>query len=613
MLLIPINTYLQVNWISSTTTSLFFNVVFVLFLLSVFSLLLRRLSPRWALNQGELLVIYIMLSLSAAIAGRDVMQRLLPNLTHPFWFATPENDWEDLFFRNIPNWLVVRDKRIVEALYEQSRTIYDIQQIKAWLVPIFWWSGFMVALVLVMICINLILRERWTQNEKLAFPIIQLPLEMTEVSGGNFFKNKFMWIGFGIAAVIELSAGLNRLIPTIPSLQIYTGLGKYFTEKPWNAIGRTPLCLYPLIVGMAFLIPLDLSFSCWVFYIFTKAELVFSSMAGLNRIPQFPFLDQQRFGAWLALSFVALWFSRKHLLQLGKQIFWGRQDITSDKDKPLSYRMTFLLLIGSLAFLFLFVGRMGMSVWVAAIFFGLYFAIATALTRVRAELGPPAHPVTALNFNIEEMMVNITGTRALGTRNLTALAFLFWFNQIYRSHPMPHQLEGFKLAERTGIKQKKMLLAMIVATIFGTLIAFWILLELSYRDRIWGMWAARTAYNSLERRLVYPSSTNYSNLTAVGIGIFFTFLLMLLRMKFIWWPLHPAGYALTHQWTMGYFWFSILVSWLIKWILLKYGGIRAHRKAIPLFLGLILGDIVLACFWSIVGSILGMRIEVLIL
>ncbi|MCH8293569.1 hypothetical protein IH992_21010 [Candidatus Poribacteria bacterium] len=35
-----------------------------------------------------------------------------------------------------------------------------------------------------------------------------------------------------------------------------------------------------------------------------------------------------------------------------------------------------------------------------------------------------------------------------------------------------------------------------------------------------------------------------------------------MRFRFLWWTLHPAGFALTGStWTVGWLWFSIFISW----------------------------------------------------
>ena len=75
----------------ATCLSLFFNVVFVIVLLVVLNYVWRRIFSRPLLNRKEILIIYVLLSMSTAVAGTDMLQVLIPMLPHPFWFATPEN------------------------------------------------------------------------------------------------------------------------------------------------------------------------------------------------------------------------------------------------------------------------------------------------------------------------------------------------------------------------------------------------------------------------------------------------------------------------------------------------------------------------------------------
>jgi hypothetical protein len=37
-------------------------------------------------------------------------------------------------------------------------------------------------------------------------------------------------------------------------------------------------------------------------------------------------------------------------------------------------------------------------------------------------------------------------------------------------------------------------------------------------------------------------------------------------------------------------WLPVCLTWLLKGVLLRYGGLRAYRRALPFFLGLILGE-----------------------
>jgi len=68
------------------------------------------------------------------------------------------------------------------------------------------------------------------------------------------------------------------------------------------------------------------------------------------------------------------------------------------------------------------------------------------------------------------------------------------------------------------------------------------------------------------------------------------------------------GYTLsTSGWIINFIWFSFLVSWIIELVILKYGKLKAYRNAAPFFLGLILGEYAIGCFWNLLGMILGLR------
>ncbi|MBC7327283.1 hypothetical protein H5T87_04115, partial [bacterium] len=85
----------------------------------------------------------------------------------------------------------------------------------------------------------------------------------------------------------------------------------------------------------------------------------------------------------------------------------------------------------------------------------------------------------------------------------------------------------------------------------------------------------------------------------------FTLFLGLMRYRFTWWPFHPLGYAAANTVTMNFLWFSFFLGWLCKVTAVKVGGLRAYRKALPFFLGLIMGEVIGNGFWAIVQAIFG--------
>ena len=164
-ILIPFNSY----WIMTielgrylaypTCISLFFNVVFTLFVLQVLNLILVRLLPQLSFSSHDLLIIYTMLSIASGISGLDMMQDVVSNLGHAFWYATPENDWKQLFWRDLPKHLVVDDLKALRGYYEESSNLLIPLHFRAWLVPCLMWTGFISLLVLMMTCLNVVLRK----------------------------------------------------------------------------------------------------------------------------------------------------------------------------------------------------------------------------------------------------------------------------------------------------------------------------------------------------------------------------------------------------------------------------------------------------------------------
>jgi hypothetical protein len=612
LILIPVNcywiTYIELvqNFAHPTTVSLIFTVVFNVFVLTLLNLLGKRFFPRLALSQGELLVIYAMLSVASAVAGHSFMEILVSILGHAFWFATPENDWNALFLRYIPKWLSMADKRVLSGYYQGDSTLYTAQHLLGWLTPVMSWFAFVFALLLVMVCINLIVRKPWTKQEKLAYPIIQLPFALT---GEGFLNNKTLWVGFGLAASLDTINGLHFIFPAIPRLFARSYFFS-FAEPPWSTMGRVILGIYPFALGIGFLIPSSLLFSCCFFFWVWKAQLLLGGIMGWQTSAGFggtsyPYVNYQGFGAYLGIFLIALVRSRKHFFEVFRK-FVGRGSALSDRNEPIPYRVTFLILILGVAFLVLFCLKAGMDLWAITIFFALYFAVSTAISRLRAELGAPMHDLHYTGP--EQVTVAATGTRALGSGNLLMFSFFWFFTRTFDSHPMPHQLEGFKLAERARIKSDFFLFALLIAIVAGILSGFWAFLSIPYRlgvvhrmsrvPLIYG----QEPWSHLQRWLLNPAEPNYGAVGFVAIGLLAAIFLMAMRMKFLWWPFHEAAYAaVSGSYAITHIWFSLLLAWVAKLLLLKYGGLHAYRKATPFFLGLILGQFIVGSFWTIVG------------
>ncbi|HIE29339.1 TPA: hypothetical protein EYP66_18875 [Candidatus Poribacteria bacterium] len=586
-----------------TIASLFFNAVFTLLLLVIINLAIQRIAPRFALSQADLFTIYTMIVMLSTISGHTMMGYLLPGIEHPFRFASPENEWEQLFGSYLPKWLTVHDRDALAGYFQGESSLYIGSHLRAWLPPVLSWSLFIIVLWTVLMLLNVVLRKQWMENEKLSYPIVQLPLAMA-TEPAKFFKNRWMWAGFTIVAIIDIINGLGFIFPSIPMLPVKNHRVGQFSMRPWNAMGGIYISFYPFIVGLMFFTPLDLSFSCWFFYIIGKLQRVFGSAVGWKDI----YFYEQSIGAWIAFGLIPIWLGRRYFWQIFKKIVSvANKPATTldDSTEPVKYRTAALGIIGGMIVLGFFWIQAGMSLWVMLLYFILYFPMVLGITRSRAEIGPPVH--TLIYVDPGRTLVTTLGTRRLGPVNLTMFTLLYPLNRCYRANPMPSQLEGFRIAERAGIDNRRMMFGMLLAIVVGVLVTFWIYLHVLYqmgaagKARGWIVYMGWETYNRLQSWLVHPRTPNYSEMSGISSGFLFTLFLMLMKARFIWWPLHPGGYVLTTGAGLGRSWFAVFISWALKAIILKYGGAKLYRKTAPFFLGLILGDYTLGCLWSLIG------------
>lgn len=592
-----------------TIASLFFNAVFTLLVFVVLNLLLQRFLPRLAMSQADLQTIYVMVVMVTTISGHTMMGYLIPVLAHTFQYATPENEWISLFGNNIPNWIAVKDLRVLDGFYNGDSTLYNSATLNAWIPPVFAWSSFVIALWLTLLAVTVFLRKQWTENERLNYPIVQLPLALTS-NPKRFFSSPWMWVGFAIAGSVELLNGLSFLFPEIPSLPIRNKRLGQFTSKPWSAMGPINISFYPFSIGLMFFTPLDLSFSCWFFWVLTRVQLIVTDMFGARNIYN---LEQQT-GAWLAFGCIPLWMGRRHYGRIIRKVLGIAQrsgeSTPDDSREPMRYRSAAILFTVGLLFLFFFCFQMGMALWAIGLFFLLYFPMILGITRIRAEIGPPLHQLILVDPG--RTMVLGLGTRRLGVGNLTGLTFLYPFVRCFRAHPTPSELEAFRLAERSRIGYRQLLIGMILAIAFGIVITFWAYLHVLYdmgagsKARGWIVYMGWETFNRLQTWLVSPRETSAPELGVIGSSFLFTIFLMVMKIRFLWWPLHPGGYVLVSGTGMGRLWFPIFLSWLAKATVLKIGGVKLYRQAVPFFLGLILGDYTLGCVWSLIGLVMKM-------
>jgi hypothetical protein len=620
-------------------------------------------SSRWRLEAHERAAIYGMLLVAALASSRGLVEKMLPLLVAPNYFASATNHWRELFFPQMKPWLVAFDpagppgQSVARAYYEGLRAGEPIPW-AAWVAPVLAW-GLLAGLVFfAFLCMASLLRRPWMEHERLSFPLAQLPLEMVREESGSFLRQPLMWLGFALPAIVYTLNGLHTWYPAMPYLEQPFVLNQILVDPPWNAVSWTPVYVSFAAIGLLYLVPGPLLFSLWFFFLLTRAqELVAAAYgyqpAGMPFFPPKRFIGYQTMGAYTVLAGYLLYTAWPHLraalrtalrptpragrgagrtqgsgrtrgspLRPAKAdpsqpgavganlVFALERAAPSQSEELLSERVAFGGLLFSLLGMALWCSLAGLSFgWALAQWVIYLFVVTLVLARSTAEGGLIA---TEVSFRPTDFYAMAGSIHGLGLTQMTGMAFMdaAWFRD-QRGLVLAGLLDAVRVGRGTGLRRRALLGtlagALCLSTLCGVLFQLWLPYRrgaLQFYDYLFQgnpVWGFQYYTGQWNN----PESLGGEGILFFGVGVVVTMALACMRALLPWWPLHPLGYALCGSWTMILLWFPCLVTWALKGALLRYGGMRAFVRFRPLFLGMILGEFCMAILWTAIGALAG--------
>ncbi len=586
----------------------------------------RRIARRWNLTSSDLLVIYCMTLVAAMVSSHGVVEKFVPVLVQPLNGANANNGWFSLFAPHIPQRLVPWD---VQNPGRQAVT-YDWQNTaprgsaipwQPWVIPILNW-GLLIFLVLFsFLCLTAILRRQWVDGEKLSFPLAQLPLEIAgDQDQPAFFRSGLMWLGAAIPIAVYAIKGLHQIEPTIPDVTLQWSLGDYLTSPPWNSMSWSVMFILSFAaLGFFFLLPTDVLFSVWFFFLLSRVE--YGLMISFNQptpgMPIYPlpmFMGYQTIGAYLVLSGYLIWIARPHLRRVWASALGrpGGYSAAEDAEELMPYRLAVWGLLGSIVAAALWTWGMGMSLWLALFELVIFiFVTAVVMARSTAEAGML---MTETTFRPVDLLRMVMPIHSLGPQNLTMLAFFdIVLLRDQRGLLLTGMLDAARLSDGTNIRRRSFLWALVLGIVLAFAVAVPLNIYLPYHlgalkmdstlEEVHPQWGFSDYAPAFQAQNPLPTGASWQMPTFFSIGLVITVFLTLMRTAFFWWPLHPLGYALAGSWSTIEFWFPCLLAWVFKSLILRYGGMGSYGKARPFFLGLILGEFGMAVFFVLLNAL----------
>lgn len=571
------------------------------------------------LSRRELLAVYVIVLFGAPLISHGVLPWLLPyTLAQRFWaFTVPE--WETPYLRYLPQWFGVTDRTAIENYYLGDASV----PWALWWTPLATWLPFFLALVVCPLCLVVLLREQWTNHERLSFPIAQLPLEMVEErgeagAGARLRRDSAFWISLLIVFGVGFINKLSTLIPAIPAVPL-TGLVLKEAEQVGvlAGLGRVELVLLPWMLAIAYLIPKDLSFSCWFFWFFQVAMVMLAIAFGATAetpigwyTSDFPAVHHQGGGVVLALTGWVFWSARRHLRHCVR-IAFTRRGAKGSAGEALMYRAAFIGFGLTFAYMVLFCVAAGTRPVIAFAMVGLIVTYYVMWARLRAETGLS---FIAFPFRVDELLVAPFGNKILRDPEVVMLFNLRWayFPGFGDSSEVTtgNAIDGLKIADSARIGFGRLLPVMLIGFVVSMIVVTYVVLTGMYHYGFQQSAFINTGWlgpqlsfvrTRILEMLVDRTGFDLNGVIAITVGASVALGLSLLRLRLWWWPLHPIGYLASTCWGMHTAWIPFFIGWLAKVLVVRFGGLRLYRRTLPVAIGLMVGDFVSQGFWLVVS------------
>ncbi len=579
----------------------------------------REMVERGRLRRREVVLVYCFLTLSALMMSAKVSGYLIPEMTIYTYFGFDNPDFEQAG-RVTPGWLALKDPNVVRTLYEGSDLDvppglgggafgaiarateglwWPMMQVPwgAWLVPIAVWTAIMFLVLAAGLCLLALMKRYWMEKERLSFPLVMIPLELSSAADRTgrsaFLRDPGFWIGFALSGTFTLFVVMHAVSPGLPMFRPYYDLRPLFSEHPWRAVQDASIQVRPEMMGLSYFMDSDIILTIWVMTIVNSLLAVGTTALGYET-RDFPRPFDQGVGAYVVLAIFLVWAAR---VWLGRGIGLAAQWRASSEGRR--YLALWVGLLGSLGALLAPAIAAGMTWWVAAYLFGITLVFMLVYGRARAETGVP-HPSPFPSGGQMRVLEYIGGPGSwAGGATPALLGSFFFLGRGYTITASGAEIENLKIAEQQGVRERSMAWLTLIAPVVGLLIAFVMRLSVSYHYGLntleggvvqggYAVTQMRTHATQMIGEAALGVGRAVAPANAAAFGAVVTVTLIALRRMFLRFPLHPLGYCLAMV-RLRSFWAPIMVTWLIKTLLLKVGGARAYRRAAPAFMGLAIG------------------------
>ncbi|MCD6408096.1 hypothetical protein J7L87_03495 [bacterium] len=565
---------------------------FYFFLIILVNGIVNKINKKASLKSEELVIIFGMMAVSCAIPTWGFTLNLIPLLPGVYYYADPS--WEKSFLPYINKLLTVSDKNAVKWFFEGLPKGVSIPW-KMWILPLTLWFALIFSVYLLSIFLMTLISKRWIEEERLLYPLTSVPEELSRKKDSfpPVLKDKLFYLGISIPMVILSIYCLNTYFPQLPQLHLNRTITLFRRTTSLN------IRIAFEVIGLIYFVSLDVSFGLWLFFLLFTIQKGMFNIYGIGKTTPEPWAfsgieaGYECMGAMFMMVFIMLWQER---------FYW--RSVLKERGN-LKYIVGIFICFFVIVFWLNFAGLK----FIHSITFTLLaFLTFLGITRVVCQAGTPYARSGVVPAG---MSVNLFGTEAIGKNGITALGFTSPWACDLRTMVMTSTANFFALAHKFKVCAKKVIIASIIAIIVGLIGSFISVITIAYKygGINLGGWQfthyVRYTVKWVKEYLLHPYGFGKYEFSFFGIGAIVYLILNFLRLNFPGFPLHPIGLAVAATIPIYFTWFSIFIGWLLKFLILRYGGQKIYKKLQPFFLGIIIGAFLTGGMWMIIDFITG--------
>ncbi len=619
-------------------------LVYIFFVSLVWNGICARFAPRLVLNYKELVVVLatVLISCGAVING---FLRWLPDLFVQIWNDAPlKTMWIRMnILENLPLELfpsgeaakAIADARIsrsmenlspeIVAEYERvhgnfihgmakgNDFVWDFP-VMEWIGAVGFWLAVFLALIMTLMGMVLLVQRQWVRHEQLPYPLASITDSLIRKSPGRMVSdaltNPLFWFGFGPVALISLLNWFGESFPgTVPVVPLsWSVAGGVLQDFP--SLRYAGGLIYAVLSGslsfmtfaVAYFVSSEVGLTLWITPVIAMlCATQYYLMTGTPVTSEN--LELMRSGGFVAYALILLYIGRNYYFPVIFRAFGlGFRDRVFSSDSIFAAR---ILVLGFIAFIISLM-VIGLTFPVALLFAMGVLILYLVTTRILCEAG--LYYFTA-GWQPEVLLVKLLGPAAIGT---APLCMLYLVGSIFTTNTQEstagYLSTSYKVTEDAGISLKKMFFSGIVAFGIALCIGFFALLWTNFNLGIEGTRGATPALDRAAADLFFLEDTGtgvisdaassigrFAQISLSGpvvgwfsVGLLGVLFFFLLRLRFVKFPLHPLLFLIVG---VNWFMYSFFFGWLVKQLVLRYGGGKIYQKLKPLVVGILMGEL----------------------